>query len=246
MVKVDFENPLELSDFVVAKMRSYAIEKWPEECCGIIAESRFFPQQNISPKPGVSFVMSDEVWVEYGDSIQAVVHSHCSPVCGIEPSQPDMELQVPTAMPWGILLASKEHASKPLWWGDFRLSQPLEDRPFIHGVLDCYSLVRAWYWQNKQQLVPDVPRENRWWTRQEVDLYEENYHQVGFHDIDKEDVDVGDMVIFRLHGKYSHHAGLYIGNGLMIHHLQRERSCIEPFSRWQKFATRFTRFGAPS
>jgi proteasome lid subunit RPN8/RPN11 len=243
---VNFDNPLGLQEAVIAKMRAHAISVWPNECCGIIVDGEYIAQQNKSPKPSESFLISNDVWEQYGE-VQAVVHSHCAPKFGIEPTETDMTIQRETAMPWAIMLTRHDWASKPLWFGDYRLDQPLVGREFMHGVLDCYSLIRAWYWQKKGVKLMDFPRNNNWWQGGEVDLYRDNFEKCGFTSVDPEDLTEGDIVLFCLRGDKTHHAGIYLESGLILHHLctgpgrKTSLSCTDSYSRWKKFATHHVR-----
>jgi proteasome lid subunit RPN8/RPN11 len=235
----NFENPLALDEQVVTSMREVAKELWPKECCGVIVDGRFIVQENIAKDPAISFEIDQKVWATH-DNIQAIIHSHCAPRYGINPSELDMTIQIDTDIPWGIMHATKDWASRPLWFGEFRLDQPLVNRPFIHGVLDCYSLIRSYYWQQRSVTLPEYPRDDGWWLKGK-DLYVDNFAKAGFSRMDPEDMETGDVVIFCMKGDKPHHAGIYLEGGQLLHHLAGRTSCTDAYVRWKKFATHHIR-----
>jgi len=242
----DFDNPLELSPAEIVRMRESALRAYPEEMCGLIVDSKWVEAKNISPEPLTSWLIDQDFQSQF--DIQGVVHSHCKPYRP-EPSKEDMEHQIEDGNPWGIVYTDGAWASKPLWWGDFRLEEPLIGRKFVHGVKDCYSAIRSWYWQRRGILLPDVPRNFGWWEDKnratEKSLYSEGIGKLGYR-ISRDEVQVGDVALFQFLSKVPHHAAVVIENGLLYHHLESELSGRTPLGNYQKFAVAWLRYKEPA
>jgi len=83
---------------------------------------------------------ADYALAEDSGPILAVVHSH--PDAAPLPSQADLVACERTGIPWFILGWPTEiwHFMTPKGY-----RAPLIGREFVHGVLDCYTLIRDWY-----------------------------------------------------------------------------------------------------
>ncbi len=218
--------------------RAHALAEFPRESCGIVVDGRYIPLPNIAKKPD-DFEVSAEAWVAHG-TVQGVVHSH-GPQFGLAPSANDMQHQISTNVPWGITLTDGVGASKVLWWGDFRLDEPLLGRIFVHGVTDCYSAIRAWRWQNKQTILLDFPRNNLWWEDSQ-DLYNEGFPKAGYRQIAESEAAVGDVCLINFRSKVPNHGGTLVEGGLLYHHLQNRLSCREPIGRWRQMISKWLRY----
>ncbi len=239
---IDFDNPLKLDVETITAMRSAACEAFPKEMCGVISKGKFFKAENISPEPNISWLIDQNFQSEF-EVIDGVVHSHCKPYRR-EPTSHDIALQMQEGSPWGILYTDGSHASKPLWWGDFRLEEPLKGREFIHGVKDCYSAIRSWIWQKRQIYLPDVPRDYDWWAEPTgKGLYGELIGKYTTR-IQPNEVREGDVALFQFAAKVPHHAAVVTAGGLMYHHLQDNLSGETALSRYQHFAVGWFRVNA--
>ena len=70
-------------------------------------------------------------------------------------------------------------------------------------------------------------------------LYADNFEVAGFHEIDEREVDVGDCFLANIGTKTPNHGGVYVGNGLGLHHLTARRPVDyariakrDPIARW--------------
>src|SRR6185503_12609613 len=194
---------------------------YPQEACGIIVDGQYVPIQNVAKDPEENFEMPDETWTYY--KIQAVVHSHSAKKHKLEPSSADISAQMASNVPWGIILTDGETSSNILWFGDHTLDEPLIGRNFVHGVTDCYSAIRSWYWQNKHIKLTDQPRDDQWWKNSK-DLYTENFKRAGFKEIEEYEAKVGDVVLINFRSSVPNHGGVLIEDGLLYHHLQNRLS----------------------
>ena len=95
----------------------------------------------------------------------------------------------------------------------------LEKRPFQHGITDCYSLIRDYFRTQRDIPLDEFPRDWEWWLEDGVNLYEQNFRSQGFEVIGAEDVQEGDCFLAQIRSPVINHAGVYVGNGLILHQL---------------------------
>lgn len=227
------------------KMKAHALECYPAESCGIVAGGIYHRIDNIHGEPEEHFRIEPIVWVQlthqYGD-IQAVIHSH--PEGPDYPSYLDQLGQMETAVAWGIVVIRKGAVLDPFFFGDQAPIPDLIGRVFRHGVSDCYGLVRDWYRLERNIVLPYVPRRETWWAGEDhenllVDLYKSQ----GFESIPvNEEWLVGDCALGKIHSPVPNHSGVYLGNGLILHHLEKRLSRREPIGPWMKYITHHLRY----
>lgn len=157
------------------------------------------------------------------------------------PSQKDLLWIQDHPRAWCIL----PRGSDPFWLGDGLPWQiPLNGRPFRYGVTDCFQLLR-------QALVPLGimlrPRAYAWgWWEEGLSLYDDYFAEEGFTELgDGVPPRGGDVFLFSLRARVSNHAGLYVGNGKMLHHPASSKpydptylSRTEPLGRYLRPAFR--------
>lgn len=226
-------------DAVESAARADALARFPHESCGIVVAGEYLPIENVASDPGNHFEMPPATWRDH-PRIEAVIHSH-GPQHLLAPSADDMRHQIATAVPWGITRCDGVVASSILWWGDFRLDDPLVGREFVHGVTDCYAIIRSWYWQNRQIKLPEFPRDNAWWS-QGGDLYNDGFAIAGFRVVPAADAAPGDVPLINFRSKVPNHAGVLIEGGLLLHHLMGRKSVREPVGRWTPMISKWLRY----
>lgn len=247
---------------VAQAAQAHALQEYPKESCGLVIGGVYRPVQNVSVKPTEQFMMTENDW-PLDETIQAVIHSHTrdliltdphdNPQC---PSGDDIRYQMETTgsdVPWGIIWAQKEVASHILWFGDHVLDEPLYDekgqhiaREFVHGVRDCFTIVRKYFWQERGVKLQDVPRDIYWWN-DGANLYLEGFEGAGFRVIGlgpavPSNVRPGDVVLMRTRSRVPNHAGVILHNELMLHHLWGQVSRREPINRWLNLVTHWLRY----
>ncbi len=90
---------------------------------------------------------------------------------------------------------------------------PLVGRNYIHGIQDCYSIVRDFYERELGINLSDYEREDAWWeSRESKSLYLDNFEKEGFVEVN--DVQYGDVMMCRV-GRTEHHAIMRL-SGLAI------------------------------
>jgi len=217
--------------------RAHAIREFPKESCGIVTGGEYMPIENVAEDPVADFKMPPNAFTAHG-KVDAVIHGHRKSASS--PSANDMVHQIATAVPWGIAQTDGIDASPVLWWGDFRLDEPLLGRQFVHGITDCYAAVRAWHWQRRKVRLIDIPRQDQWWGNG-GDLYNDWFPRAGFRTIPESEAQIGDLALINFRSKVPNHSGTLVEDGLIFHHLQGRLSCREPIGRWGPLITKWLR-----
>ncbi len=238
---------------VMEAMRAHAVSDYPHECCGLVVGDKYQPTDNIHGTPTIAFKIADETMTQAikGGQLQAVIHSH--PGGPEYPSATDMTAQSATAVPFVIIPVYDGPdgiaAHDPFWFGDdCRPIPELIGRPFRHGVTDCYSIIRDWYRLECEITLPDYPRDWEWW-QMGGDLYSHYCSAAGFVEIAADVVRMGDIALIQIRAEVINHAGVYIGDGLLLHQLGMSKpfdpsrlSCREPVTRWRNHIRRWVRY----
>ena len=234
-----------------AAIKAHAISEFPKECCGAIFAGAYRPMVNVHPDPEHFFDCDLQIEpLMLSGQLVALVHSHPNGPEG--PSARDQEQQRAFNIPWGLVMCDREACSPPYFWGDMLDPPPLEGRLFRHGPSgtdgkgDCGAIVRDWYRLNRGVLIPDFPRDDRWWLNDQH-LYLANYTKAGFVLADRTQPEIGDVALLSVGNKIdtANHAAIYIGGGLILHHLERRLSRVEPFVSWNRFLRAWLRHGHP-
>lgn len=110
-------------------------------------------------------------------------------------------------------------------------NHPYLNRPFLHGVFDCYTLVRDYYRRMWGMWLPaNIQRTYGWWEQGD-NLYVDGAGNYGFKAVSQ--LRRHDVIIMKL-GPVPNHGAVYLGNEQVMHHLGGRFSCIEkltPFMR---------------
>lgn len=256
----------------VAAAKKHAIRCYPEESVGVILEGNYVPLDNVGLDPSMheegnpscacrrcSFRLSSNQLLEVsgGRKIDVLIHSH--PDGPLHPSHSDMEAQLNMNVPWGIIATDGARASEIVAWGDDLPMEPLVGRKFIHGVHDCYALIRDIFrlgsegaavqgieWPFEPILLPNVPRQDEWWMNGQ-DLYMDYLYKAGFREIPMSEARSGDGFLMKL-GRPKppvvNHAGVLTGDYLVLHHMPGATrvSRREPVGGWGRTADLWVRF----
>lgn len=191
-----------------------AEEAYPNEFVALITESGVMVVENTHEDPAENFRVSKKDTAKaYREGLLAVVHSHCD--VPLAPTKEDMTGQLLMGIPWGIVHVSQGKAVGDLWWDGKALDEEYEGRPFVHGVSDCYSLVRDFYLNHNVEL-PMVPRDWQWWETEE--LFEKLFDDFGFESVPVSQAKYGDMLVINIGGKVAHHCGVMVGPEEFLHH----------------------------
>ncbi|MBH2977815.1 C40 family peptidase [Serratia marcescens] len=216
---------------------AHAQREFPNECCGVLAQrgrvERYFPCLNRSAEPAEHFELDPAGYAEAEDwgQVVAIVHSHPGDGATTQPSELDQLQCDVNELPFVI-------ASWPE--GDIRTIYPRGDRPlvgrqFVLGHADCWSLIMDYYRQEHGLILPNYSVERHWWEEGE-NLYMDNWHDCGFREFDGAP-QVGDMVIIQLSAQVPNHAGILLGDNMLLHHLYGQLSQRVPYGGYFKDRT---------
>lgn len=218
------------------KIAKEAIEDYPNEAVWLVTNNGITKVKNIAADKKSSFLVSDEDYLLASkEGLLAVIHSH--PDYWACPSKSDMQQQLSTNVPWGIVSTDGDRCSQITWFG-VPSKEPLVGRGFVHGVTDCYGLIRDYYLLEKSISIPEFPRDWEWWSKGE-NLYSDGFSKAGFMVISEKEAKVGDVWLAQVRSNVVNHGGVLIENGLTIHHPgsknpvdKNSLSRREPIVRW--------------
>lgn len=227
-----------------AELAQLAVDAYPEEGVWFITEDGIVPVKNIHPDPENHFEVDPaDTLAAYRAGLLAVVHSH--PDREPVPSKADMEVQVRTGVPWGIVSVRQGVASPFTWWGGNTPKLPLLGRPFMHGPSDCYAVVKDFYHAHGIELA-EVPREWMWWEEEE--LFDLHWADFGFHQISITEARKGDVWLCQIRTPFESHCGVMLDSERTLHHPGSSEavdpgklSVIEPIYRYLPYVTKALR-----
>ena len=222
---------------IIRQAEFHAKKHYPKEACGFLMKDRFMPVENVAEDKVNDFKINQKEFFRYKKDTLAIIHSHADYP---HLSKADMDSQIRSALPWGIILLKKGSVEHTFFWGDQLPVQDLIERPFCHGLYDCYSLVRDYY-RTKEIIIPPFTRDNLWWEK-DPSMLENGMEEAGFHFIDVSEMKVGDVIFMKIMADVVNHSAVYIGNGLILHHLYNRLSRREPLNRWRKYVTGYLRY----
>jgi proteasome lid subunit RPN8/RPN11 len=223
---------------------AHAADEFPREACGLLAihkgRETYVPCRNIGVGTD-QFVIHPEDYVRADrlGEIVGVFHSH--PNLPAEPSQADKVACEASGLPWFILSypSGQWHEMQPSGY-----IAPLVGRAWAHGVLDCYSVIRDWYRAERGIDLPNFDRFDEWWKRGQ-NLYLDNFGSAGFEalgTVQSQDMEIGDVLLMQVASPVPNHAAIYLGDGLILHHLQGRLSSRDVYGGyWQKITTHILR-----
>jgi len=216
---------------VLEDIFEHAKSCYPKECCGLIVmikrRHRYKPCRNITNNKG-SFVIHPEDYADAEDSgdVLKVVHSHCNQ--NAKPSQADLVGCEKSGIPWVIVSwpTKQVREFKPTGY-----EAPLIGREFIHGTIDCYSLIRDYYKQELGIELLDFVRPDNWWHKK-GNLYLENFGKAGFVETDQ--LEKHAVILMQIGSPVPNHAAIHLGDNIILHHVQKRLSCREVYGGYWK------------
>lgn len=219
--------------------KEHVREQYPKEACGFVVDGTFYPQENVAQNPEEEFKIAQYP----GGNLQAILHSHPN-VNKAVPSAADMRGQIQTVVPWGIVATDGKWVSPITWIGDRVQKSPLVGREFIHGVQDCYALVRDFYREEFKKILPEFPRDDEWWyDKEKADLLTpDNFKSAGFVEIEYDNLRYGDVILGAVLCERVNHCAIYVGQGLILHHLYNRKSRRETLGPWIRYCRYYLRF----
>lgn len=218
----------ELTDAVRAAALAHATAEMPREACGLVIVERgrqiYVPCRNMAEGDD-QFALAPEDYAAAEDrgEVVAVVHSH--PNASANPSEADRVACEASGLPWWIV-GVPSGVWRPLQPCGYRA--PLVGREFVHGILDCYALIRDYYAEQLHTPLPDFSRADGWWDRGQ-NLYLDNFATAGFVEVPLAELREHDVVLMQVMAPVPNHAGVYLGHNVILHHLHGRLSSRDVF-----------------
>ncbi|MDR5833360.1 Mov34/MPN/PAD-1 family protein [Caballeronia sp. LZ034LL] len=244
-----------LADRARAAIQAHALACYPNESCGLIVRGDYVPCANVAHHPSEHFAISAAEYAHIEDlgSVQAIVHSH--PDASALPSLDDLRACGASGVPlWfiqsvqrdqhGAVHAGRLHHITAQAIAQATATAPLIGASFMHGVDDCYGIVRRYYRAALGLDLPDFERSGKWWTDAACSLYLDNYEAVGFFSLGFDArLQTGDVLLMAIASRYGvpNHAAVYLGHDEILHHLWGQLSRREPLPRYQRHVTHVLR-----
>ena len=237
---------MKLSQDALDAFKTHAVAGYPRECVGLIAGDSYYPCENSHETPQSDFrlSLSEQMRIQQYGQIQALLHTHI--ISGSTkyprewPSGMDMGSWLSGDIPWGIAATDGEGITNLVWLDDGYIA-PLKGRVFVHGVHDCYSLVRDWFRVERGITLPSYARDMEWWN-DDQDLYRLNFQNAGFHVIKPQEATVGDCVLMKFRTDVIQHAGVIVGPNKLLHHSVSKLSGEDDLNRWAPFIADYVRY----
>lgn len=216
-----------LAPHVTVAIVAHAQREAPHESCGFVIEDdgqqQYVPCLNTSSSPIDQFVISDveAAVVEQRGSVLAVVHSHPSGCLQLSPY--DRVMMNHSQLPWALtdLQAVKVFLPEP------EDQLPLLGRDFIHGAVDCFTLIRDYYRMELGIQLPNFERDDDWWKHGQ-DLYMDNFARAGFRLVEGPP-EQHDVILMALRSSVANHGAVYLGQGVILHHVMGRKSTQEQY-----------------
>lgn len=212
----------------------HAKEQFPKESCGLVVVVKgkkiYWPCANIASDSEQMFVIepSDYASAEDTGEVSAVVHSH--PVTPAVPSDADKVAAEKTGVPWYIVSPVTES------WGEYipcGYTSPLIGRRWVWAVQDCWTLARDWYAEQGIAL-PDWDRPLNPQDFINSPRFDSCWNEAGFRELQEdEELQPGDGPLMSIRCAAGlNHCGIYIGEGMILHHMQGRLSSRDLYGGW--------------
>lgn len=228
---------MNLTDEIKEEALVHAEQDFPKESVGLVhivkGKNRYFKCKNIAETPDEHFILDpdDYLKAEERGEIIAVIHSH--PKTNHAPSPADIVACEKSGLPWFIVNPQTKS------WGTYKpigYELPYVGREFSHGLVDCYSLVRDFYKREFNLELRDYHRRDQWWEKGE-NMYLDNFAKEGFKAVPIEEIKYGDLILMQLESDVPNHAGIFIDNNLVLHHVQGRLSSRDLYGGYYQKVT---------
>ncbi|MDG2524656.1 C40 family peptidase [Stenotrophomonas sp. HITSZ_GD] len=215
----------------LAAIHEHAVAEYPRECCGLVVaiEGRetYVPCRNEAAAPSEHFRLPAEDYASAEDrgEVLALVHSH--PNAPATPSDADRVQCEGSGLVWHIVSVGQVDGAAEC--GDIQTIEPsgyeapLIGRQFAHGILDCYTLVQDFYRRELGIQLSNYTREDDWWLKGQQLYSLDRLQAEGFERI-TDAPRRGDLILMQIRSTVPNHAGIYLGDGVMLHHLHSRLS----------------------
>jgi len=211
----------------------HAKAAYPQESGGFLVlvggVPTYIPATNAAANPMQEFrvLPAERLSAEELGELVGYVHSH--PDESDEPSPADLLQHDETGL-WDFIISvvRGEVASVRAIPPGREAKRPLLGRKFTHAVDDCYSIIRDYYRRYEGIALPDFHRPDLWWEKG-LNLYRDYLPLAGFREIDRSQLLPGDLILMRILSPVENHAVVWLGDGVIIHHLYGQISMTDDY-----------------
>lgn len=243
---------MQISKTQLNKFKNHVLKQYPNEACAIVIEGdngklNVINCENSHEDPLNNFRINASVISEYviNKKLRAVLHSHIAKSIhqAIDyrqqgdirtPSANDIQGHNDTNVPWGIVATDGETVSEPLWLDDNEIA-PLEGRSFVHGLYDCWSIVRDYLRLHKGITLKNYPRDPSWWNSGQSLCNLSAISDAGLVSIAYKELIEGDIVLMKIGSPVPNHWAVVTGNNTILHQLPHRLSTTDSLSKWSKY-----------
>lgn len=229
--------------------KQHALDEYPNESAGLVVavgtkrkKQKYVRCTNTATSKNEHFVICAEDYAAAEDlgEVVGVIHSH--PDETARPSPADKVCCETTELPWTIIsvmpgpVVAEVKQIVPTG-----VEFPLVGRVFVHGVLDCYSLIQRWYKRERNIELPDFERHDNWWNDGHSNLYLDHFKEAGFESVGQyPELEVGDILLMQIRSdnQVPNHAAVYVGDGHILQHLYGRLSSRDVYGGWYREVTR--------
>jgi cell wall-associated NlpC family hydrolase len=218
--------------FPMEGAEAHARESYPLEAGGLWVEADGSVQfRPCGAGAAGRFRIPPAEWLEAErlGAVRGVFHSH--PDAPPVPSGADAAAMGAWGLPWVIVSVPSMETAE--YVPEVR-ARPLLGRSFGYGGDDCYGLIRGYYGRLGVAL-PDFPREPGW-EKRGASLYLDNYAKAGFSLAD-DGPKAHDVLLMQVHSPVPNHGAVYLGDGLMLHHIDTRLSARAVYGDFYRKAT---------
>lgn len=231
-------------DALARIMQAAGADAYPNEACGLILavgkKSVAVECMNISPNPRQQFILDPADYAAVADRGEVIGVWHTHPDLPAKPSQADLVGCENSGLPWFIMSVHKSEVgfefSEPTITEPSGFELPYLERPYVMGVVDCYTILLDYYKREYGIHINNYPRIEAN-GRMGSSYFLERYKEEGFVRLIDQPAQVGDVFLIQTGGAPTpSHIAVYIGDDMIMHHAhdRLSRRDIYGGGYWQK------------